>query len=124
MVLGMGLLGQRKNFACRLLGRGYNHHAKVLCCTPRQTEAQLVSKCQGKLLKGILFLQDNASPHKAAMTHQKLADLHFEVLKHAAFLPDLVLSDYCLLPNLKGRKFSSIEGATLAIDMWFVAQSR
>jgi hypothetical protein len=53
-----------------------------------------------RLPKGILFLQDNAAPHKAAITHQKLADLHFEVLKHPACSPDFALSDYCLFPNL------------------------
>jgi hypothetical protein len=37
------------------------------------------------LSKGILFLQDNAAPHKAAITHQKLADPRFEVLKHPAY---------------------------------------
>jgi hypothetical protein len=48
------------------------------------------------LSKGILFLQDNAAPHKAAITHQKLADLHIEVLKHPAYSPDLVPSYYYL----------------------------
>jgi hypothetical protein len=64
-----------------------------------------------------------------AITHQKLADLHFEVLKHPAFSPDLVPSDYYyLFPNfkkhLKGRKFSSIEEATLAADGCFAAQPK
>jgi hypothetical protein len=49
--------------------------------------------------------------------HQKLADLHSEVLKHPAYSPDLVPSDYYFFPNLKkhlyGRKFLSIEEATL-----------
>jgi hypothetical protein len=36
---------------------------------------QVISKCRDKLLKGILFLKDIAAPHKAAITHQKLADL-------------------------------------------------
>jgi hypothetical protein len=53
---------------------------------------QLVSKCQGKLSKEILFLQDNAAPHKAAITHQKLSDLHFEILKHVQFGPFRLLS--------------------------------
>jgi hypothetical protein len=36
---------------------------------------QLVSKHQGNLSKGILFLRENAAaPHKAAIQHQKLAD--------------------------------------------------
>jgi hypothetical protein len=51
-------------------------------------------------LKGILF-QENAAPHKAAIMHQKLADLHFEVLKHLAYSSDLAPSDYYLFikPN-------------------------
>jgi hypothetical protein len=36
-----------------------------------------------------------------AITHQKLADLHSEVLKHSAYSPDLALSDYYFFPNLK-----------------------
>jgi hypothetical protein len=46
------------------------------------------------LSKWILFL------HKAAITHQKLADLQSEVLKHPACSPDLAPSDYYLFPNL------------------------
>jgi transposase len=52
------------------------------------------------LSKGILFLQDNAAPHKAAITHQKLAELHFEVLKLPVYSPDLAPLDYYLIPNL------------------------
>jgi hypothetical protein len=50
--------------------------------------------------KGILFLQDNAAPHKTAIKRQKLADLHFEVLKHRVYSRDLAPSDYYLFPNL------------------------
>jgi hypothetical protein len=89
---------------------------------------QLASEHRGKLLKGILFLQENAAPHKVAITHQKLADLYFEDLKHLAYSPDLALSDYYLFPNLKkhlkGRKFSSKEEATLAADRWFAAHPK
>jgi hypothetical protein len=91
-------------------------------------EQQLVSKHRGKLSKGILFHQDSAAPHKVVNTHQKLADLHVEVLKHLAYSPDLAFSDYSLFPNLKkhlkGRKFSSIEEVILAVDGWFAAQPK
>jgi transposase len=44
-----------------------------------------------------------------------------EILKHPAYSPDLAPLEYCLLPNikkhLKGRKFSSTEEATLAVDV-------
>jgi hypothetical protein len=82
---------------------------------------QLVPKCQGKLLKGILFLQDNSDPHKEAIIQQKLADFHFEIPKHSAYYsPDLFPSDFCLISNVKkhisGRMFLSIEEVTLAAD--------
>jgi hypothetical protein len=35
--VGVCLLEQRCNFACRLPGKGCNHEAKVLFCTSRQT---------------------------------------------------------------------------------------
>jgi hypothetical protein len=40
----------------------------------------MVSKGLGKFSKLILFLQDNFASHNAAIMHQKLADLHFEIL--------------------------------------------
>jgi hypothetical protein len=52
------------------------------------------------LSKGILFLQANAAPFKAAITHQKLTDLRFEVLIPPDYLPNLAPSDYDLFPNL------------------------
>jgi histone-lysine N-methyltransferase SETMAR len=66
-----------------------------------ELKKELISKRCGKLSKGILFLQDNANPHKAVITHQKLADLHFEVLKHSGYSPDLAPSNYYLFPNLE-----------------------
>jgi hypothetical protein len=83
---------------------------------------QLVSKHRGKLSKGILFLQGIVAAHKAAITHKKLADLHFEVLKHPTNSPDLAPSDYYLFSDLekhlKRRKFSSIAEATSTADGW------
>jgi hypothetical protein len=90
----------------------------------------LLDKLKQKLVsrhwKGIVFLQDNSYPHKAIKMHQQVADLHFKVLKHPAYSPDLAPLDYCLFHSLKkhfeGRRFSSIEKATLAVNTWFTAQ--
>jgi hypothetical protein len=58
---------------------------------------------------------------------QELARVHFEVLKHLTYSPDLTPWNYCLFPDhkkrLKGRKFSSTEETTLAMDGWFAAQA-
>jgi histone-lysine N-methyltransferase SETMAR len=105
------------------LGKGTTITAEYYVARLDKLKQQLVSKRRGNLSKGILFLQD-----KAAITHQKLADLHSEVLKHPAYSPDLAPSDYYLFPNLKkhlkGRKFSSTEETTSAADGWFAAQPK
>jgi hypothetical protein len=58
----------------------------------------------------------------------KLADLHFEILKHPAYSLNFAPSDYYFFPNLKKhlkeRKFSSIEEAKSAADGWFTAQPK
>jgi hypothetical protein len=59
--------------------------AKYYVALPYKLKWQLVSNRRGMLSKEILFLQDNAAPHKAVTTHQKLARLHFDVLKHSAY---------------------------------------
>jgi histone-lysine N-methyltransferase SETMAR len=110
------------------LEKGATITAKYCIALLDKMKQQMISKHRIKLLKGILFLQDNVAPHKVAIMHQKLADLHFEVLQHLAYSPDLAPSDFCLFPNLKkclkGRKVLKIEEATLAVDAWFAAQPK
>jgi len=47
-----------------------------------------------------------------------LRDLHYELLEHPPYSPDLVLSDFCLFPKLKivlaGQRFSSNQEAIAA----------
>jgi hypothetical protein len=42
---------------------------------------------------------------------RKLRDMHYELLEHPPYSPDLVPSDFCLFPKLKlflaGQRFSS-----------------
>jgi hypothetical protein len=116
-VVGVCLLGQRWNSACRLPGKGCNIRAKyALRCTSRQTEAATGLQTSRQAFERNL------------VSHQKFAYLHFEVLKLPVCSPDLVPSDYYLFPNLKkhlkGGKFSSTEEATLAADGWFAAQAK
>ena len=52
--------------------------------------------------KKVLFHQDNALPHKLIATMEKLYELHFELLPHPPYSPDLALSAYYLFVDLKG----------------------
>jgi hypothetical protein len=54
----------------------------------------------------------------------KLRDLHYELLKHPPYCPDLAPSDFCLFPKLKlflaGQRFSSNQEAITAAERYFV----
>jgi hypothetical protein len=67
------------------LEKGAPTTAKYYVALLDEMKQHLISKHRSNFSKRILFLQDNAAPHNAAITHQKLADLHFDVEK-----PDLL----------------------------------
>jgi histone-lysine N-methyltransferase SETMAR len=53
----------------------------------------------------------------------KFRNLHYELLEHPPYSPDLAPSDFSLFPKLKlflaGQRFSSNEGAIVAVDGYF-----
>lgn len=49
----------------------------------------------------VFFLQDNAPAHRSGSTHACLTRMHWKVLCHPAYSPDLSPSDYFLFRNLK-----------------------
>jgi histone-lysine N-methyltransferase SETMAR len=61
--------------------------------------------------KRVLLQQENAIPHRAKKTLQKIEELEdIELLPHPAFSPDLVPSDYYLFRSmaqfLRGKSFN------------------
>lgn len=63
--------------------------------------------------KKILFHQDNARVHTCAVAMAKIHELHYELVPHPPYSPDLAPCDYFLFPNLKkwlgGKRFRSNE---------------
>ena len=53
----------------------------------------------------------------------KLRDLHYELLEHPLYCPDLVPYDFSLFPKLKlllaGQRFSSKQEAIAAVEGYF-----
>jgi len=50
--------------------------------------------------KGVLLHHDNARPHIARLTIQKIGELGYEVMPHPAYSPDMAPSDYHLFRSL------------------------
>jgi len=87
----------------------------------------LKEKRRGNVIKGDLFLHDNAPTHRALATQKKLAYLGFQFLDYPPYSPDLAPSDYHLFPGLKkqlkGRHFSSDAKVIAATETWLDGQT-
>ncbi|EGI69773.1 Mariner Mos1 transposase, partial [Acromyrmex echinatior] len=65
----------------------------------------------------------NASAHSSAVATAKLVELHYELLPHPPYSPDLAPCDFFLFPNLKkwlgGKKFTSNEQVIAETEAYF-----
>jgi transposase len=72
------------------------------------------------------LLHDNARPHTAALTCQKLHELHLCMLPHPPYSPDLAPSDYYLFSPLKsalkGKVFTGAVDTQQAIQEWIASK--
>lgn len=88
----------------------------------RQLLPALEERRPGLKGKSVLFQQDNAPPHRAAITQETLAELGWTILRHPVYSPDLAPSDFHLFPalkrDLKGRTFLSRAGLASAVYQW------
>jgi histone-lysine N-methyltransferase SETMAR len=79
--------------------------------------------------KRVLLQQDNARPHTAKKTLQKIEGLEgIELLPHPAFSPDLEPSDYYLIRSLaqflRGKKFQSVADVEVAVEEYFASKDK
>lgn len=83
----------------------------------------LRAKRPGMAKKKVLFHQDNAPAHTSTVAMSKIHDLHFQLVPHAPYSPDMAPSDYHLFPKLKtalgGKKFSSNDEVITFVNQYF-----
>ena len=78
--------------------------------------------------KNVLFHQDNVPYQKSITTMAKRHELHFELLPHPPYSPDLAPSDYWLFADLKrmfqGKRFGSNEELISETGVYFKAKDK
>lgn len=82
-----------------------------LYCQQLQRVADAIAQTRPELTD-VMFLHDNARPHVANLTREKLLELEWEVLPHPPYSPDLAPTDYHLFQALQ----NFLNGKTFATD--------
>lgn len=91
-------------------------------CEQLQRVADAIAQKRPELTN-VMFLHDNARPHVAKSTREKLLELEWEVLPHPPYSPDLAPTDYHLfraLQNfLNGKTFTNDAELETAVEDFF-----
>lgn len=77
--------------------------------------------------KGVILLHDNARPHVAKMTQQKIKELGWEILPHPPYSPDIAPSDYHLFRSLQdhlaGKRYGNYSDIKNDLSAFFDSKS-
>nr|KAF6353464.1 hypothetical protein mPipKuh1_010430 [Pipistrellus kuhlii] len=100
----------------------YSAQLERLAQALREKEPALINR------KGVILHHDNARPHTARITAEKLRQLEWEVLPQPACSPDIAPSDYHLFRSLQnfllGKKFNNEECLKNALTEFFASKSQ
>jgi hypothetical protein len=66
----------------------------VFLSNTSKAAAKAKNNCQAKITDGIILLHDSACPHVAHTLHIHLKATKWEVLKHGAYSPALLRSNF------------------------------
>lgn len=102
-----------------LLEQGQTVNSEVYC---RQLE-QLNQRLNRRRRAQVVFLDDNAKPHRSKLTNAKINELGWDRVDHPPYSPDLAPSDFHLFRSLqhflKGKRFENIDEMSEALEEFF-----
>jgi len=108
--------------------QGETVNAAAYCEVLMKLGAAIKRKRSNLQEKGILLLHDNARPHTAQQTQETIEKLHWTLLDHPPYSPDLAPSDYHLFGPLKnhlgGKHFADDGEVEREVRRWLGLQTR
>ncbi|BFZ13360.1 hypothetical protein BsWGS_16399 [Bradybaena similaris] len=107
--------------------KGDNVNSESYCEVLSVLRDAIRRKRPGLLTRGVLLLHDNARPHTARLTQEKIKNLGWKILEHPPYSPDLAPSDFHLFGPLKthlgGKHFATDAEVECEVKMWLKKQS-
>jgi histone-lysine N-methyltransferase SETMAR len=107
--------------------RGENVNSAPYCEVLLKLPDEVSRKRPGQLARGVLLHHDNARPHTARATQERIPQLKWELLEHPHYSPDLAPSDFHLFGPLKehlGAKSFTDDEAETEVRKWLRQQSK
>jgi histone-lysine N-methyltransferase SETMAR len=99
-------------------------NAAYYCQHLDNVKAAYKTKRCGQPIRNVILLHDNARPHTAILTWDKLKEFQWETLEQPPYSPDLSPTDYHLFRPLKealgGHRFQSDDGVEEFVRNWAV----
>ena len=97
--------------------------AQYYCDLLEKLNVAVFEKRRRRMSHGNLYLQhDNARPHTATITQEKITQLRLNILEHPPYSPDLAPTDFCLFRPMKsafqGKDYASSSTVILDIQQW------
>lgn len=111
-----------------LLPEGETINAEVYSAQLQNLSDALKEKRPGLVnRKGVILQHDNARPHTAKFTRDKIRQLGWEVLPHPPYSPDIAPSDYHLFRSLQdfldGKRFTDYDNVKKGVSEFFDSKS-
>ena len=102
----------------------WNYKCTSLPLTIRQSKCKIIRKTYGLInRKGVILHHDNARPHAAKVTQEKIRELNWELLPHPPYSPDIAPSDYYLFRSLehsiKNKTFQNVNEVEIHLHEYF-----
>jgi len=83
------------------LPRGHTVTSAFYGALLERVRESLRRKRPGKLAKGVIFMHDNARPHSAQATRDKIGQMGWTLMAHPPYSPDVAPADYGLFAPMK-----------------------